>query len=105
MSICSLFFMTFTTRSTLKDHSQQSLRIAQVAPLWENIPPVHYGGTERVVHYLTENLVRQGHHVTLFACGTSQTKAALISAYPRPLFRDNVPWTNIMYPLLHLTEV
>lgn len=82
-----------------------SLRIAQVAPIWENVPPLRYGGTERVVSYLTENLVQRGHQVTLFACGTSQTAAQLVSVYPRPLWRDNIPWTNVMYPLLHLTEV
>lgn len=80
------------------------MRIAQVAPLWENIPPPHYGGTERVVHYLTEGLVKKGHEVTLFACGTSKTSAKLTSVYPKPLFRDGVPWTNIMYPLLNITE-
>jgi len=45
------------------------MRIAQVAPLYESVPPKLYGGTERVVSYLTEELVRQGHHVTLFASG------------------------------------
>lgn len=80
------------------------MRIAQVGSLWESTPPPLYGGTERIVSYLTEELVRQGHDVTLFACGTSQTKAKLIATYPRPLFRDNIPWTNVTYPLLHLTE-
>lgn len=81
-----------------------ALRIAQIAPLWESVPPLQYGGTERVVSYLTEALVKKGHAVTLFACGTSQTAAELVSVYPRALFRDDVPWTNIMYPLLHLTR-
>jgi hypothetical protein len=49
--------------------SQTPLRIAQVAPLFERLPPQLYGGTERVVSYLTEDLVRQGHAVTLFASG------------------------------------
>lgn len=79
------------------------LRIAQVSPLWENVPPTLYGGTERIVSYLTEGLVKAGMDVTLFACGTSKTSAKLVSVYPRPLFRDNVPWTNIMYPLLNIT--
>lgn len=79
------------------------MRIAQVGSLWETTPPPKYGGTERVVSYLTEELVRQGHDVTLFACGTSQTAAKLVSVYPRPLFRDGIPWTNVHYPLLHLT--
>lgn len=80
------------------------MRIAQIAPLWENIPPPKYGGTERVVYSLTEGLVKHGHDVTLFACGTSQTSAKLVSVYPRPLFRDGVAWTNVMYPLLNITE-
>lgn len=81
------------------------LRIAQVGPLWERIPPPTYGGTERVVYNLTEELVKQGHHITLFACGESQTSAELVAVYPRPLYQDNIPWTNIMYPLLHYTAV
>jgi len=82
----------------------KKLKIAQVGPLWENIPPLKYGGTERVVFYLTEGLVKKGHDVTLYACGTSKTSAKLISIYPRPLFRDNIPWWNLMYPLLHITK-
>jgi glycosyltransferase involved in cell wall biosynthesis len=54
------------------------MRIAQVAPLFESVPPKLYGGTERVVSYLTEELVRQGHDVTLFASGDSATSARLI---------------------------
>ena len=46
------------------------MKIAQIAPLWESVPPKLYGGTERIVSYLTEELVRQGHDVTLFASGT-----------------------------------
>jgi len=51
------------------------MRIAQISPLYESCPPQLYGGTERVVSYLTEELVRQGHEVTLFASGDSQTQA------------------------------
>ncbi len=54
------------------------MRIAQVAPLYESVPPRLYGGTERVVHYLTEELVRQSHDVTLFASGDSRTSARLV---------------------------
>jgi glycosyltransferase involved in cell wall biosynthesis len=54
------------------------MRIAQVSPLWESVPPRLYGGTERVVSYLTEELVRQGHEVTLYASGDSQTSARLV---------------------------
>ena len=51
------------------------MRIAQVAPLVESVPPKHYGGTERIVAYLTEELVRLGHKVTIFASGDSVTNA------------------------------
>jgi glycosyltransferase involved in cell wall biosynthesis len=61
------------------------MRIAQVAPLYESVPPKYYGGTERVVSYLTEELVRQGHEVTLFASGDSETNARLVAACPRSL--------------------
>jgi len=54
-----------------------SMRIAQVSPLYESVPPRLYGGTERVLHYLTEELVRLGHDVTLFASGDSRTSASL----------------------------
>ena len=59
------------------------MRIAQVAPLFESVPPRRYGGTERVVHWLTEELVAMGHEVTLFATGDSQTSARLVAARER----------------------
>jgi len=65
------------------------MRIAQVAPLFESVPPKLYGGTERVVSYLTEELVRMGHEVTLFASGDSQTSARLAPACERALWRDS----------------
>jgi glycosyltransferase involved in cell wall biosynthesis len=61
------------------------MRIAQVAPLHESVPPKLYGGTERVVFWLTEELVRQGHEVTLFASGDSTTSANLIPMCPEAL--------------------
>jgi len=64
------------------------MRIAQVAPLYESVPPKHYGGTERVVSYLTEELVRQGHEVTLFASGDSATQARLVACFPCSLRTD-----------------
>ena len=64
------------------------MRIAQVAPLYESVPPKLYGGTERVVSYLTEELVRSGHEVTLFASGDSQTSARLVAACDKALWRD-----------------
>ncbi len=64
------------------------MRIAQVAPLNECVPPSLYGGSERVVSYLTEQLVRLGHEVTLFASGGSQTAARLVEVCPKALWRD-----------------
>ncbi len=64
------------------------MRIAQVAPLIEAVPPQLYGGTERVVAYLTDALVELGHDVTLFASGDSQTKAKLAPSWPRALRLD-----------------
>ncbi|QWC57171.1 glycosyltransferase [Erythrobacter sp. 3-20A1M] len=61
------------------------MRIAQIAPLAESCPPKLYGGTERIVHFLTEELVRQGHEVTLFASGDSQTAAQLVPCVPQAL--------------------
>jgi len=64
------------------------MRIAQVAPLTEAVPPKLYGGTERVVHWLTEELVMLGHDVTLFASGDSRTSAKLDATWPRALRLD-----------------
>ena len=61
------------------------MKIAQIAPLMESIPPRWYGGTERIVSYLTEELVRRGHDVTLFASGDSLTSAKLVAGSPRSL--------------------
>ena len=73
------------------------MRIAQVAPLIESVPPQGYGGTEAVVSYLTEELVRQGHEVTLFASGDSQTAAELIPCSPAALRLDE----GVIDPLAH----
>ena len=64
------------------------MRIAQVAPLYEAVPPKLYGGTERVVSLLTEELVRRGHDVTLFASGDSVTSARLVAVTERALRLD-----------------
>ena len=63
------------------------MRIAQIAPVCESVPPSGYGGTERVVSWLTEELVRRGHRVTLFASGDSRTRARLIPVMERALQR------------------
>jgi glycosyltransferase involved in cell wall biosynthesis len=64
------------------------MRIAQISPLFESVPPRLYGGTERVISYLTEELVRQGHDVTLFASGDSVTSAELVPCSPAALRLD-----------------
>ena len=79
------------------------MRIAQVAPLWESVPPKLYGGTERVVSYLTEELVRQGHEVTLFASGDSETLARLEASCPHAL-RLNTGLVNRDAPLILMQE-
>ena len=78
------------------------MRIAQVAPLFESVPPRRYGGTERVVSYLTEELVRQGHRVTLFATADSQTSAELVPVIDRPL-RGDPHW--LLHSLIQLERV
>ena len=64
------------------------MRIAQIPPLHEAVPPKLYGGTERVVSYLTEELVALGHDVTLFGTADSQTSATLQTVWPRALRLD-----------------
>jgi glycosyltransferase involved in cell wall biosynthesis len=64
------------------------MRIAQIAPLIESVPPKRYGGTERIVSYLTEELVSSGHDVTLFASGDSVTSARLIASCERSLRKN-----------------
>jgi glycosyltransferase involved in cell wall biosynthesis len=80
--------MSIPLANTPREAGKLKLRIAQVAPLYESVPPSMYGGTERVVHYLTEELVRQGHAVTLFASGDSVTSARLISVWDKALRLD-----------------
>jgi glycosyltransferase involved in cell wall biosynthesis len=70
------------------------LKIAQVAPLWFSIPPKKYGGTERIVHFLSEELVKRGHKVTLFASGDSKTKAKLVAPVKRGLIEQGIPWSD-----------
>lgn len=81
------------------------MRIAQVAPLYESVPPRLYGGTERVVSYLTEELVDQGHDVTLFASGDSVTHAELVPISPRALRLDAECQDPLAYHILALETV
>ncbi len=87
------------------------MKIAQIAPLVERVPPKTYGGTERVVHALTEELVKLGHEVTLFASGDSVTSANLVSVYPvslreagaKDLYGFN-PWTALNIGLAYARQ-
>ncbi|WP_175701802.1 glycosyltransferase family 4 protein [Burkholderia ambifaria] len=79
------------------------MRIAQIAPLHEAVPPKLYGGTERVVSYLTEALVEMGHDVTLFASGDSQTSAKLEACWPQALRLDPTI-RDVMAPHMLLLE-
>ncbi len=81
------------------------MRIAQVAPLYESVPPKNYGGTERIVSYLTEELVRQGHDVTLFASGDSVTKARLVAVSRRSLRMNKHCTDQMAHHVLMLEQV
>lgn len=80
------------------------MKIAQVAPLYESVPPKLYGGTERVVSYITEELVRLGHDVTLYASGDSQTSARLRSVCERALRLEGGKLLSPLAHHLHLIE-
>jgi len=81
------------------------MRIAQVAPLWERVPPPAYGGIELVVGLLTDELVRRGHEVTLFASGDSITLAKLESVHPQALRLDSAVKEYGIYEMLQLSRV
>src|SRR5450631_3430575 len=81
------------------------MKIAQIAPLIESVPPRLYGGTERIVSYLTEELVRLGHDVTLFASGDSVTAAKLVPCVPKALRLDARVIDPIPYYMLMLDRV
>ncbi|CAA0096419.1 N-acetyl-alpha-D-glucosaminyl L-malate synthase [Starkeya nomas] len=81
------------------------MNIAQIAPLTECCPPLYYGGTERIVSYLTEELVRQGHEVTLFASGGSQTRGELVPCCETALRTDPKIHDPLPYLVLMLEEV
>jgi hypothetical protein len=79
--------------STIGSRNQRMGVIAQIAPLAESVPPIWYGGTERVVAWLIDELIALGHQVTPFASGDSVTGAELVAAWPRAL-RQSRRWTG-----------
>ena len=81
------------------------MRIAQVAPPFESVPPAQYGGTERVVSLLTEELVRRGHEVTLFASGDSTTTAHLVPTVDTALWRQKEVRDPLVYWSITVGEV
>lgn len=81
------------------------MKIAQVAPLWERVPPHTYGGIELVVSRLSDELVRRGHEVTLFASGDSQTLACLEAVYPRAIRLEREIKDYTVYEMLELKQV
>jgi glycosyltransferase involved in cell wall biosynthesis len=81
------------------------MRIAQIAPLYESVPPAMYGGTERLVSALTEELVRAGHDVTLFASGDSITSARLVPVCPKSLRLDKQCVDRLAHHVLMLDQV
>src|SRR5262245_57340540 len=81
------------------------LRVAMVSPIVEAVPPAYYGGTERVVSVLTEELVRRGHDVTLFASGDSRTAARLVPIVEQGVWRDSRYDEALPFSLMTLDTV
>lgn len=84
--------------------NKKKLRIAQIAPLWVTIPPLKYGGIERIVAMLCDGLVERGHKVTLFAAPGSKTKAKLITVFDKPLLDAKISWSNPIWNLRNLSR-
>ncbi len=81
------------------------MKIAQISPLWERVPPFRYGGTELIVNLVTDELVRRGHEVTLFASGDSITKAKLKSVHDQALRLDSKIKESSVYEQMILAEI
>ena len=79
----------------------KKLRIAQIAPLWFPVPPKKYGGTERIISFLTEGLIERGHQVTLFAPKNSKTKAKLISIVDKGVIEQGENWNAYFWNVLN----
>lgn len=83
---------------------KRKLRIAQVAPLWFMVPPKGYGGIERIIAMLADELTQRGHEVTLFASPGSETRARLVSVFDKSLSEANIPWSNPIWNLRNLSR-
>ncbi len=80
------------------------MKVGVIGPLWLNIPPVGYGGTELVVYNLVQGLTKDGHDVTLFGPKTAQVDCKVIPTIDAPLREQNIPWTDMLNTLHHITE-
>ena len=78
------------------------MKIAQIAPPWFATPPKTYGGTESIIAFIVDELVKLGHDVTLFAPGDSVTSGKLVSFFPQSLIAEGVPWQAALKPYYHL---
>ena len=83
---------------------EKIMKIAMIAPPWISIPPSDYGGTETIIAFIVEELVAQGHDVTLFAPGDSCTSAKLVSFFPKSLIAEGVPWQAHLKSYVHLAK-
>lgn len=99
------FYPYFLTGTFLPAGAANPMKIAQVSPIFERVPPKAYGGTERVISYLTEELVQQGHEVTLFASGDSITEARLVSVIDESRRFDPQRQEWLMYHTILLDRV
>lgn len=72
----------------------KKLKIAQIAPMWFPVPPEKYGGTERIISFITEGMIKKGHTVELFAPGNSKTKAKLTALSDKGIIEQGVAWTD-----------
>jgi glycosyltransferase involved in cell wall biosynthesis len=84
------------------DDREKNMKIAHIASAWFAVPPKTYGGTENVIYNLIEEQVAQGHDVTLYATGNSQTPARLVSFLPQSLIESGVPWEARLKAYYHL---
>ena len=82
----------------------KKLKIAQIAPLWETVPPKKYGGIEITIETIANELIKRGHKVTLFASGNSKTKAKLKSVFPKSLFEMKVDWYHRSQNLINVAN-
>ncbi|QSJ19960.1 glycosyltransferase family 4 protein [Nostoc sp. UHCC 0702] len=95
----SLQLASLNNELTFDGHN---LKIAEIAAPWFSVPPRDYGGTEAVISNLTEELVKQGHNVTLFASGDSQTSGELKSYIETSLSMQKIPWNNYLEAEYHM---